>query len=563
MARLKAKNMAGTTLTADITNTATSFGVVNASLLPDCPFRVTIYSPDPQVTAYEIVEVGAKDDVANTVSSVQRGLEGTTAIAHSAGAYVEVKWTAEMYNELETEAGAQAKADAVNNALLSHKNDNASHGLNIVNKNIADLQAYLGYTDNDVYGIEVDIPNNKITRIAGSIGKTAGVDFDNINAFKRKRCIVADDTTVLAYCGETGYTETGKTAVEITKGGTTYPVGTHVQVMVEQPKFYYKRVPLETESIIGGVGTHLRKWRDYICDYPIYDFKVHPCFVRDGREYNYIYYPAYEGSIYDVSAEAYLLADEQVADFNADKLCSIAGAKPASGATQNLNITNTRKIANNRGEGWQQMDVLAHYAEVMLMSIEYATFDFQTAIGRGVVDKASGSGNESVNTGATSNLGNASGMASGTNGLASVSYRGRENPWGNIWKWNDGLNIEAKNIHEAYWADSEFTSDIKTAPYKNCGFTLAKSSGYISAIGYTQNCDFMYIPSETLGASNKPLNDYFYQNHTYGGFLVARLGGGWYHGSSAGACFLTVSTASGYRYRTIGGCLLCVPQNNK
>jgi hypothetical protein len=116
MARLKAKNMAGTTLTADITNTATSFGVVNASLLPDCPFRVTIYSPDPQVTAYEIVEVGAKDDVANTVSSVQRGLEGTTAIAHSAGAYVEVKWTAEMYNELETEAGAQAKADAVNNA---------------------------------------------------------------------------------------------------------------------------------------------------------------------------------------------------------------------------------------------------------------------------------------------------------------------------------------------------------------------------------------------------------------------------------------------------------------
>jgi len=121
--------MAGTTLTADITATATSFGVANASLLPDCPFRVTIYSPDPQATAYEIVEVGAKDDVANTVSSVQRGLEGTTAIAHSAGAYVEVKWTAEMYNELETEAGAQAKADAVNNALLSHKNNDAQHGI--------------------------------------------------------------------------------------------------------------------------------------------------------------------------------------------------------------------------------------------------------------------------------------------------------------------------------------------------------------------------------------------------------------------------------------------------
>jgi hypothetical protein len=142
MARLKAKNMAGTTLTADITNAATSFGVANASLLPDCPFRVTIYSPDPQATAYEIVEVGAKDDVTNTVSSVQRGLEGTTAIAHSAGAYVEVKWTAEMYNELETEAGAQAKVDTAeanakayadqevgtaNTALATHQTEAMPH----------------------------------------------------------------------------------------------------------------------------------------------------------------------------------------------------------------------------------------------------------------------------------------------------------------------------------------------------------------------------------------------------------------------------------------------------
>lgn len=141
MARLKAKNMAGTTLTADITAAATSFGVANASLLPDCPFRVTIYSPDPQATAYEIVEVGAKDEVANTVSSVQRGLEETTAIAHSAGAYIEAKWTAEMYEELETEAGAQAKADtaeanakaytdqevgSVNADLSSHLNDYAT-----------------------------------------------------------------------------------------------------------------------------------------------------------------------------------------------------------------------------------------------------------------------------------------------------------------------------------------------------------------------------------------------------------------------------------------------------
>ncbi|MCK9267855.1 MAG: hypothetical protein M0P14_03965 [Alkaliphilus sp.] len=535
MLDLNAKNLAQTELAENISDEAVSFVVKDASVLPDAPFRAFIFRQDAQgeITAFEVVEVGSA--ASNTLSNVERGLEGTTALPWSSGDKFANVMTAEMYTGLAA-------------AIKSHLSDYAT------------LKAIIGYTDNDIYGIEVDIPSNATTRLAGAVGKVAGADFDNINAFKRRRCIVADDRTVLAYHGDAGYTETGKTTVQIVKNETTYPVGTHVQVMVEQPKFYYKRVPLQIEPIANGVGSHLRKWRDYICDYPIYDFKAHPCFIRDGREYNYIYYPAYEGCIYDVSASKYLTADEQVADFDVDKLSSIAGVKPASGLTQSLTLPNTRKLANNRGEGWQQMDVLAHYAEAMLMSIEYATFDFQTAIGRGVVDKETGTGNESVNTGATANLGNSSGMATGTNGLVSVSYRGRENPWGNIWIWNDGLNIEAKSIHEAYWADSGFASDIKTSPYKNCGFTLAKSNGYISAIGYSQECDFMYIPSETLGAENRPLNDYFYQNYTHDGFLVALLGGFWGNRSYAGAFYLNVFNGSGYRNRYIGGGLLCLPK---
>lgn len=455
-------------------------------------------------------------------------------------------------NALANALAALAKANKTSVESAAHWADTT--------QDISDIKGYIGYTSNDIYGIEVDIPNNTITRLAGAVGKSAGADFDSINAYKRRRCILADDRTVLAYYGETGYIETGFTDVEITKNGTVYPVGTPVQVMVEQPKFYYKRVPLVLEPIQDGIGFHLRKWRDYISDYPKAGFKLHPNFVRSGEEYDRIYYPAYEGSIFDTSAETYLLNDEQTADFNSDKLSSIAGAKPASGVTQSLTIVNTRKIANNRGEGWQQMDVLAHYAEVLMMSIEYATFDFQTAIGRGVVDKASGEGNESVVTGATSFLGNTSGMAPGANGQVSVSYRGRENGWGNIWIWNDGLNIECKGIHEAYWADSAFQSDVKTEPYKPCGFTLAKSSGYISAIGYHQDCDFMYLPSETLGASNRPLYDYFYQNNMYDGFVVARLGGCWHDDSTAGTCFLYASLSSGSRDRRIGGGLLCIPQ---
>ncbi|WP_202946903.1 hypothetical protein, partial [Rhodanobacter thiooxydans] len=105
-----------------------------------------------------------------------------------------------------------------------------------------------------------------------------------------------------------------KTTVEITKNSVTYPVGTIVQVMVEQPKFYYKVVPLKLEKIQDGIGYHLRKARYYVSDYPKPGFKIHPAFVRNGVEKSKIYLSAYEASIFDVSANAYLLNDEQIAD---------------------------------------------------------------------------------------------------------------------------------------------------------------------------------------------------------------------------------------------------------
>ena len=438
------------------------------------------------------------------------------------------------------------------------KNETQDNRLNIVENNLGiGIEQY-----SDVYGIEIDIPNNKFTRLAGAIGKNAGTDFDGVSIFgNRKRCIVADDTTILAFYGEDGYIETGKLEVEIIKNDITYHIGTPVQVMVQQPKFYYKRVPIKVEPIQNGIGYHLRHWHDYISPYPKPGFKLHPNFLRNGIEYDYILLPAYEGSIYDVSENKQLLNDEQICDFTTDKLCSIANSKPCSGKTQDLTIVNSRKIANNRGQGWQLLDVTSSYADIMLMSIEYASFDFQTVIGQGVVSiqDTPNTENNSILTGGTSHLGNVSGMAEGVNGQVSVSYRGRENPWGNMWKWIDGLNIECKGIHQAYWANSNFKSGTKDN-YKNCGFTLAKTNGYISAVGYSTENDFMYIPTETLGASNRPLNDYYYQNNTYNGFFVALLGGSWLNGSSAGACSLSVFNGSGNRHRSIGAGLLCIPK---
>lgn len=534
------------------------------------------------------------------------------------------------------------KIDAIDSSLAEKANQT---DLDATNETLKYFDPFIDGVYPEVIGVEIDIPNNTLTRLAGALGKTHGSDFDIFNMLGgRKRCNVADDKTVTAYYGDASYTEDGSNG----------------QVMVEQPKFYYKTVPLQIEkipdyaeintftvtagassggdvvvtlngvahnvavtsgdaindvadkirsasydgwtasgngavigftataketmtvgafsggstgatatvvrTIAGGksIGWLMRKWRWYASDYPVAGMKINPNFNRAGEVQDYIYYPAYEGSLYDVSASAYLLADEQVADFtptSGDKLCSIAGAKPASGLTQDLTLPKTRILANNRGTGWQQLDFLAQSAEVMLMMIELAG-NPQAIIGQGVVNKVSGAGNEAEITGATTSLGNATGMATGTDGLVSVAYRGRENPYGNIWKWLDGLNIEAGGMHQAWWADSDFESNIKTAPYENAGITLVKTSGYISAIGYYPDCDFSFLPVESLGSSSFPLYDYFYQNHIsvgISGFLVARSGGSWSNGADAGACYLFANYSSAVRNRYIGGCLLLIP----
>ena len=141
-------------------------------------------------------------------------------------------------------------------------------------------------------------------RLAGAVDRTPGAMFDDIQAFGgRKRCILTDDGVVLAYHGEPGYTETGALTQAITLGedenAVTYEVGTKVQVMVEQPKFYYKVVPLELEKVISGKGFHLRKARYYVSDVKKTGFKLHPAFIRDGQIKDFIYLSAYEGCAFD------------------------------------------------------------------------------------------------------------------------------------------------------------------------------------------------------------------------------------------------------------------------
>ena len=419
---------------------------------------------------------------------------------------------------------------------------------------IADLRAFIGYTEPDIYGVEVDFKNRRFTRLAGAVGLNPGADFDSVNAFGgRKRCILTNEGVVLAYYGDAAYTETGALLRAVTIGETTYPVGTKVQVMVEQPRFYYKVVPLELEPISGGDGHHMRKARYYVSDQPRSGFKLHPLFKYNTAENEKVYLSAFEGCLWDKSANTYLLNDEQVADFAADMLSSIGNAKPVSGLTQNLTRANARALAHNRGTGWEIQTAASASASQMLMLVEYASFNMQEKIGVGVTSKVDdGATSMTEITGATTNLGNASGAVMNANNFNVVTYRGEENLWGNIWTFVDGMNINAKGIHKLYVADHAFADSVLDGAYKDTGITLAKANGYVSAFGYNEAFDWLFVTSEVLGNSSLPVGDYFWQNHTYNAVMIALLGANWNDGADAGAFCWRVGTAPSNRNRNIG-----------
>lgn len=431
---------------------------------------------------------------------------------------------------------------------------------------IADLKGFVGYTDDDIYGVEVDFVNKTFTRLAGAVNRSAGSGFDSINAFGgRKRCNLTNDGVVVAYYGDAAFTTTGKLTMAVTIGegdeAVTYAAGTIVQTMVEQPKFYYRVVPLLLDK--NGKGGITRKVRYYVSDTPKAGFKLHPAFIVNGQENDYIYRAAFEGSLWDSSASAYILDDSQVASFtvavgSGDMLSSVANAKPMSGLTQNLTRANTRILAENRGTGWEQDTIQAVSASQLLMLIEYAAFNMQTAIGRGAVDKTDdGASNMSEATGATVNLGNASGYVTNDNGIMFVSYRGEENFWGNIWTWVDGINeyTDADTLEcVAYIADHSFVDNSSASPYEDAGIVIAHGNGYVSAFCYSEEFDWLFMPGELLGTSALPVGDYCWNSNT--GWRVARLGARWDSGLYAGAFCWALIDASSARARDIGGRLV-------
>lgn len=464
---------------------------------------------------------------------------------------------------------AKQSLNAENTSAASNLEELRSENFNSqeILAGVADLRAYLGLSDDDILGVQVDYKNKTFTRLAGAVNLTKGSDFDRFSMFGgRRRCNVADDGTIVAWYGDADYAEDGSMG----------------QVMVYQPKFYYLVCPVVYDPIDTGVGYHLRKANYYVSEKPRAGFRLHPAFYdANGNEIDYFLTSAYEGSIWDASASAYLLNDEQVMNTGEDKFSSIAGARPASGSSQNLTRPNIEAMAQNRGTNWHGDLIKQVSAEQMLMIIEMGMMNLQTAIAQGVVALPWTTGSDTTSsyaaaTGSTASLGNGTGRAEKTttyeggvakeytvDGKTSVCWRGKENFWGNIWKFVYGINIWGNGKmgggQPYICSDFSFAESKNSGNYEGAGFTVTPKEGYISAMGYSTACDWLFIASECLGNSSLPVGDYTYVTTNLNDYRIAQLGGGWSVWDSAGGFCWRLVNGVGLRYRSVGGRLVYIP----
>lgn len=500
-------------------------------------------------------------EVINSASSVKTSLSNVISTANTAKSNLDAS-VATANNVLQSLSAENASA-ASNIDELKSENFNSQEILS----GVADIRAYLGITADDIVGIQVDYKNKTFKRLAGAANLTKGSDFDKFTMFGgRKRCNVADDGSIVAWYGDADYKEDGSMG----------------QVMVYQPKFYYLVCPVEYDPIDTGIGYHLRKANYYVSEKPRAGFRLHQAFYdASGNEIDYFLTSAYEGSIYDASASAYLLNDEQVMNTGEDKFSSIAGARPASGSSQNLTRPNIEAMAQNRGTNWHGDLIKQVSAEQMLMIIEMGMMNLQTAIAQGVVSLPWTTGSDTTSsyaaaTGSTASLGNGTGRAEKTttyeggvakeytvDGKTSVCWRGKENFWGNIWKFVYGINIWGNGKmgggQPYICSDFSFAESKNSGNYEPAGFTVTNANGYISAMGYSTACDWLFIASECLGNSSLPVGDYTYITVNLNGYRIALLGGHWDNGGAAGGFYWTLDTGVGYRYRGIGGRLVYIP----
>ena len=393
-------------------------------------------------------------------------------------------------------------------------------------------------------------------------------DFDGIYPWKDMRlCNVDASGNVTAYIGEAGFQRDGSNG----------------DVMVEIPKFYYKRIKTGIEEEI------------WICEKQLPGYSLHPVFVNDGKEVDKVFHSAYNVSIYTDTSD------------NKIKLKSATSLQPAN----RQNINTFRTYARNKGTGWGIEDISCISALQMLYLVEYASMNSQSVLGGGIatlqnkdahiatvaVDNSNSitlayefqslfkigqrieigtvrgrsdittsprtitavSADETADTfvitfdgdpvniavgnfvwnvapinGQCDSLNGRSGWIAGpniyTNNFADINYRGIEGFHAKLFRFVDGVNFDT---NQAYYANSseDYASSVYDGKYSAIGYTNATIANYASALGYDDKAPWIMFPTEANGTYSTFIPDSYFFGE---GQRALRYGGYWSSSASGG-----------------------------
>jgi hypothetical protein len=400
---------------------------------------------------------------------------------------------------------------------------------------------YVGQANLQPVGIEWDTSSNSPTLkridVNGDELITDASFFNNHAIWGSiGRCVRNRSTGVISY---------GQNA----RGDGLSLTGTAGDVLVEIPT---AKVRYEVD------GAKRRWWIAPIVSELSY-YSTHPSAVqRGGTVRTKIYVGAFE-------SYGYL-------DGSTFKLGSASGKTPVTGGVAYPNLPESGRLTLNDAElyaknaGFSGITNVWTYAYLqLLMYIEYGTFDIQTALGKGIVDLANGTGFAGKNTGADSidsRLGtNGTGAGSGTNGQTPVCWRGIENPYGNVWEFMAGINMflsdgsyhilkrDGTGTPAAALAEGSYETGAGTVPISADGFINGIQSEELGALAF--------IPSANAGSSSTYLCDQFYYPR-YNPSVV-QFGGRWNSGLMAGVGCRTAISDPPTSDRVIGARLEFLP----
>ena len=146
-------------------------------------------------------------------------------------------------------------------------------------------------------------------------------------------------------------------------------------------------------------------------------------------------------------------------------------------------------------------------------------------------------------------------IASNSDGKYPCVYRGIESPYGDLWQFVDGVNIDENQSWVAKNAE-DYTSNLFASPYQQLSYINSNTNGFVKEKGFDINNPHAEFATDITGSSSTFYCDNYFQST---GQRIALFGGGWDSGSSAGFSSWRLSNSSSLARVNVGGRLLKKP----